>query len=184
MYLKLWQTFFPAGSSVCEVDNEQQSRALRAQRRSFISTQSPKLKPGTKYLSVSRLYVPTSFFPLNLFSFHSEGAQWEAVSLFLSTLHPSLLLSLLWVVLWLHCSQRGRNPRVSSSHFLGKSEPLPSIQPDTELFKDGRTLTHKTRRTHCWGTCKYKHTPLMFIFPRIYCWQSSRTWWRTPSPSL
>lgn len=49
VYLILWQTFFPAGSSVCEEDNEQQSRALRALRSSVISTQGPTLKPGTKF---------------------------------------------------------------------------------------------------------------------------------------
>lgn len=46
MYLTLWQTFFPAGSSVCEEDNEQQSRALRAPRRRFISTDSENQNLG------------------------------------------------------------------------------------------------------------------------------------------
>lgn len=45
VYLILWQTFFPAGSRVCEEDNEQQRRALRALRRRFISTQSENQKP-------------------------------------------------------------------------------------------------------------------------------------------
>lgn len=62
VYLILWQTFFPEGSSVCEEDSEQQSRAPRALRRSFISTQTPKSKPRNEYLSVSRLCVQ-SFFP-------------------------------------------------------------------------------------------------------------------------
>ncbi len=57
MYPTSRQTFFPAGSSVCEEDSEQQSRAPRALRRSFISTLTQKPKPGTKYLSVSRLCV-------------------------------------------------------------------------------------------------------------------------------
>lgn len=187
LYLILWQTFLPAGSSVCEEDSEQQSRALRALRRRFISTQSLKPKPRDQI----------SFFvqsvPLYLFSFQS---QWEAVSLSLSTLHPSLL-SLLWVVLWPRCSQRGRSPWVSSSHFLGKSEPLPSIQPDTELFKDGRTLTHKTRRTHCGGKLQHTNTrPWCSPFsqnpghdeerlrPSYKSWKSVQRWSRHHSECL
>lgn len=38
-------------------------------------------------------------------------------------------------VLRLQRSRRGRNPRVSFSHFLGKSESLPSIQPDQSFLK-------------------------------------------------
>lgn len=38
-------------------------------------------------------------------------------------------------------SQSSQSPPVSSSHFLGKSEPLPAIQQRTEHFKDGWTLT-------------------------------------------
>lgn len=43
-YLTLRQTFFPAGSSSLEEDQEQLSRALRAPRRRFISTEAHKKK--------------------------------------------------------------------------------------------------------------------------------------------
>lgn len=136
-----------------------------------------KPKPGTKYLSVSRLH----FQPLP----SSASSPRQYLSLCLPSTLPSISLSasrsLPRVVLWLQCIQRGQNPPVSSSHFLGKSELLPSIHPDTELFKDGWTLTHKPRRTHWWGTDTH---PDVHLFPRIYCWQSSRTWWRMPSSSL
>lgn len=173
MYLILWQTFFPAGSRVCEEDSEQQSRALRALRRSFISTQSPKTKLLCLKSSLSVCSRLPSF--LSTCSPPVRGSTMRgSISFCLPSTLPSFpfspSLSLLWVVLWLQRSQRGRSPRVSPSHFLGKSEPLPSIQPDTELFKDGRTLTHKTRHTHWWGTnthpwCSpFSQNPLLIVF--------------------
>lgn len=155
------------------------------QRAAEQSTQSSEEKLHLHTNSVNKTQEPNVFlplyvrsvpdFPLNLLCFHSE-----AVSLLLCALHPSLLLPLLWVVLWLHSSQRGQSSQVSSSHFLGKSEPLPSIQPDTESFKDGRTLTHETRRTHWRGHVEMQTpNPEVSPFPRIYCWQSFRKWWRT-----
>lgn len=50
VYLIFRQTFFPAGSRVWGQDNEQQSRAARALRRSFIS--NLKTQARTKYISV------------------------------------------------------------------------------------------------------------------------------------
>lgn len=187
MYLILRQTFFPAGSSVCEEDSEQQSRALRALRRSFISTQRPKTKTGDQIPFCLTSSRPVCSWLFSFLSFQSEHNERQYLSFCPPSTLPSFpcspSLSLLWVVLQLQCSHRGRSPRVSSSHFLGKSEPLPSIQPDTELFRDVRTLTQKTRHTHWWGT-NTTHTPDVHLFPRIYCWQNSRTWWRTPSSSL
>lgn len=46
-YLTLRQTFFPAGSSGLETDQEQLSRALRAPRRRFISTEGHKKSKPT-----------------------------------------------------------------------------------------------------------------------------------------
>lgn len=89
----------------------------------------------------------------------------------LSIFPPSPLSHLSWVVLRLQGSQ---SPRVSLSHFLGKSEQLPAIQRRTEHFKDGWTLTQNTQT----------HTSNVNLFPRIHCWQSYRMWWRTPSSSL
>lgn len=111
------------------------------------SPQTPKTKTWDR-ISVSRLYVQ-SFLSSQLVLLQVKGWTMRG-SISLSVYPPPFppSPSLPRVALWLQCSQRGRNPRVSSFHFLGKSEPLPSIQPDTELFKDGWTLTHKTRRTH------------------------------------
>lgn len=190
-YLTLRQTFFPAGSSLCEENNEQQSRTLRAPRRRFISTESQKNKPW-HWIFFFLLYISSIFFPSNLF-FH-KNQRWEAVCPFLSSLHPPG--SLPGGVLWLQRSRRGRNPRVSSSHFLGKSEPLPSIQPDTELFKDGwETNTPNPPHTHWRGAdtrpwcAPFSQNPLLSLpgrdegrlCPPYKSWKLVKRWWRVHS---
>lgn len=76
-YLTLRQTFFPAGSSGVEEDQEQQSRALRAPRRRFISTEG-QTNPDPQSPSFCL------YFPLELLL-----CKWvESGSPFLPGLHP------------------------------------------------------------------------------------------------
>lgn len=91
-YLTLRQTFFPAGSSVCEENNEQQSRTLRAPRRRLISTESQKkTNPGTEYSSFS--FISRVFFsPPNLF-FH-KNQRWHRERRFVPFCLPSIPLVL------------------------------------------------------------------------------------------
>lgn len=66
----------------------------------------------------------------------------------------------------------------SQSHFLLFSQTQ-------ELFKDGRTLTHKTRHTQRWGTYEQTHPRTDgHPFLRIYCSRSYGRWWRKPSSSV
>lgn len=58
-YLTLRQTFFPAGSSSLEEDQEQLSRALRAPRRRFISTEAHNKKKSQQTLAQNLL--PSAF---------------------------------------------------------------------------------------------------------------------------
>lgn len=137
-YLTLRQTFFPAGSSVLEKDQEQLSRALRAPRRRFISTEGHTEKkptnPGTE--SSSFCLFSQVFSSRSSYSCINQRRRSERQDLpFCLASIPSA--SLPGGVLQLQRSRRGRNPRVSFSHFLGKPESLPSIQPDAKLFKDG-----------------------------------------------
>lgn len=135
-YLTLRQTFFPAGSSSLEEDQEQLSRALRAPRRRFISTEAHKKKkptnPGTESSSFclfSQVFSSRSSYSCTNQRWHSER---QDLPFCLASI-PSA--SLPGGVLRLQRSRRGRNPRVSFSHFLGKSESLPSIQPDQSFLK-------------------------------------------------
>lgn len=90
MYLILRQTFFPEGSSVCEEDSEQQSRALRALRRSFISTNSETKTRNQVSLRLTSL-CPVFFFPLSTRSPSSQRAHNERQ--YLSFCLPSTLPS-------------------------------------------------------------------------------------------
>lgn len=172
MYLTLWQTFFPAGSSVCEEDKEQQSRALRAPRRRFISTDSENQNLGPN-ICLTSLHPVFSFF-----STCSPSSQ----RFFLSTLHPSLHPPLYRES---SCgSSAAREVETpgfplsiswgSQSHFLLFSQ--------TQSFLKMVEHSHTKLAAHT-GEAQ-THTPDVHLFPRIYCWQSSRMWWRTPSSSL
>lgn len=157
--LKVLQTFLPPGSRAW-VEDKQQSRALRALRK-FISTQSPVLQTGPQeffccIILIFLILCPTSTLPSSLSlsgeSSCSSGAAREV-----------------------------KAPQLPSSHFLGKSEPLPSIHSDTGLLLKMTTHTH----THWWSTYKAWHTRLLFTFcPRTYCWGSYKRWWRKPSSFL
>lgn len=91
-YLTLRQTFFPAGSSVCEENNEQQSRTLRAPRRRFISTESQKKQILAPNILLSPLYRKYFFFPPNLF-FH-KNQRWHSERQFVPFCLPSIPLVL------------------------------------------------------------------------------------------
>lgn len=68
-YLTLRQTFFPAGSSGLEEDQEQLSRALRAPRRRFISTEAHKKKKANKPWHRIFFFLPfltSIFFPFRV----------------------------------------------------------------------------------------------------------------------
>lgn len=86
-YLTLRQTFFPVGSSVCEENNEQQSRTLRAPRRRFISTDSQKNKLRHQ-IFFFLLYI-ASIFPLPTYSFIKIRDGIVRGSLSLSVFPPS-----------------------------------------------------------------------------------------------
>lgn len=85
-YLTLRQTFFPAGSSSLEEDQEQLSRALRAPRRRFISTEGHN-KPWHRIFFLLP-FLTSIFCPFELLLYKSKTAQREAGSPLLSGLHP------------------------------------------------------------------------------------------------
>lgn len=135
----------------------QRTESNRAEHSELWEASSPSKARIQKSFCLVLTYSP----PFSTCStFRGEHNQRQYPS-FLSTL-PSLFLSS-----ESSCGSdvaKKLKPQVSSPHFLGKSEPLPSIQPDTELFKDGHT--HKTRHIQGWGTYKRKHTPPAFpLFP-------------------
>lgn len=110
--------------------------------------------------------------PLVLYFLSTFLSQWEPVSLVLSTLSsfPFFLLPSYAPVSRLVApvqSERSK-PLVSSSHFLGKSEPLPSIQPDTRAFKAVITNAQNSPHTSL-GRCMVSHThhPDVRLSPRI-----------------
>lgn len=91
-YLTLRQTFFPVGSSVCEENNEQQSRTLRAPRRRFISTDSQKNKLRHQ-IFFFLLYIASKFFsPSNLF--FQKNQRWHSERRFVPFCLPSIPLVL------------------------------------------------------------------------------------------